>query len=197
MNQFHSQPFFLDEQVTDEFSIEFQSDSSSAPNVPQIELFELDISNIEEPMVIFDFDKTVTILIDDHQIPGGIFDYLNPLIVDSVSCNSEKYTPNRPGKIFFYDGFERLNKIKCWRLVTSFDFQNLLTKTISYPSNYYLDYKRIKISRSGEFLNFWEAFNTRNLPNYRLDRLSSFLEMIDPGWQFQLEFNEDQDPENE
>jgi len=178
MNEMFSLPLFIERQNAEVEEDEFELSDFPAPIAPSIELRELNVFKITEPIAIFDMNANITIFIDDHPVPATIFDYLNPLILNPVRLH----------KICFYEDQQRTEIVKCWCLKSRDNLETLLDQTISYPKNYFLNYKQMTVHRSGHPLNFWKAFQHEENSNQDDESMASVLRLLDT--RLRLHFNQ-------
>jgi hypothetical protein len=110
------------------------------------------ISKNQTPIALFDFHKDVFVIIDDHCIPGKVFDYFSPLLVT--------YDWILTGKVKFHLGTSR--SFECFELKGSY-LQNIINiamkKVIFYPNDYYINYENLTVSMTGKAKQLCEIFD--------------------------------------
>lgn len=142
-------------------------------NTPKVQLCKLRLNQLNQPLLIFDLDTNITVIIGDVPVPSTIFDYLNPLLVHAHS------------DIYFYKEQEQLDEVNCYCLHSQLDLTPIMSATIYYPPDYYIDYAAYKIRRNGDQKQFWEQIHPENITPFlnvshlpRLD-INEFRQMLE------------------
>jgi hypothetical protein len=101
------------------------------------------IINNLDALILFDLPLEITVYIDGTGIPGGIFDYYNPLILNSRILSKIEFVKR--------DSFELVDNIKCNNLTSknlNRCISDIMNTLIYYPSGFSVDYKNISANRS-------------------------------------------------
>ena len=94
--------------------------------------YKLESTGPAETVLLFDFPKNTKIEIDGTILPGELFDYFNPLVLDPRIYSLIEFFPAAP--------------LTCLRYSSSlFD---LTKRTFYYPPKFSIDYKNVKVSRN-------------------------------------------------
>lgn len=176
MSHYHPELISSEELKTHSSSIQNLAYNEDSEDQPQVKFSRLQLHTITEPVAIFDLDPEITVIIDDSHVPSTVFDYLNPLLLDSDSVDTRVRDPQRPGKILFYLHEEQQFELSCYQLYSKQDLHEISEMTVYYPPSYYIDYKSVKVNRTGNANVFWKC-NTpqtfRNVPT-----LENMLDMF-------------------
>lgn len=149
----------------DEFSSKISETDNAQFVLGPYTLNRLDIINSKQPLskgtpalMLFNFPDDVTIYLNSTPIPGKIFDYLNPLLVNSKNVS----------QIEFYSGTNNLNVVQCKCLYSKSanpTIKSALSKNIHYAGGYSIDYRTMQVTRSSDGVQICDIIMKRPSQN--------------------------------
>lgn len=96
--------------------------------------------------LLFDFPIGLVVSIGDHDVPGTIFDYFNPLL----------FGPQTHSFIRFYQPLRE--SFDCFNLIVKSDYNRLMKTNIFYPPRYIINYSK-GTCEQGESMGRLQALN--------------------------------------
>lgn len=100
------------------------------------------INNLDA-VILFDLPSEITVYINDISIPGTIFDYYNPLLLNARILERIEFVNQQTSEI--------LQNFKCYNLTSKIlnsYLTNIMNTIIYYPPGFTIDYKNIIAQRS-------------------------------------------------